>query len=320
MFRKIRLVGTIVSSGARNFARLVMHPRHLVTSIKRSLSGQLALVIGGTWLLNVIALCLLSLQDNRLITLTYGLLCLSLLSMMLWIVLRHRMIQPIIALQQLARKIGSPEDYSINILTKRRDEIGSLSRVLLATEQEVNRQKQELHALTCKMDNERRRDPLTSLYNRRHLYLEGPKQFAMAHRLGYHISVMMIDLDLFKQINDTYGHAAGDKVLVDVAATLLKHSRPYDLLIRFGGEEFTMVLHNCDKEQSIQIAQRIRKDIQSLQITYEDAGRIPVTCSIGVCSGKDMDAEQMILIADEAVYRAKDAGRNCVEHGSLALR
>ncbi|MDX8406155.1 MAG: GGDEF domain-containing protein [Mariprofundus sp.] len=269
--------------------------------------------------MNTVVLSLLSLLQSRLVILMSSILCLSLLNLILWLLLRKQMIQPIIELQQLARRIGNAEDHSINILAGRRDEIGSISRVLLATEDEVERQQQELRALTERMDNDRRRDPLTGLYNRRHLYLEGPNQFVMAHRLGFDISVMMIDLDLFKRINDTYGHTAGDKVLVEVAATLLKNSRPYDLLIRFGGEEFTMVLINCDREQAGQIAQRIREDIEALQINYEDSGRIAVTCSIGVCSGKDMDTEQMILIADEAVYRAKDAGRNCVEHGSFAL-
>jgi len=144
--------------------------------------------------------------------------------------------------------------------------------------------------------------------------MEGPKQFSMAQRLGYEISVMMIDLDHFKHINDTYGHPAGDKVLIEVAKTLLKHSRSYDLLIRFGGEEFTLLMLNCNQGQSLQIAQRIREDIESMKIYYEDTGHIPVTCSIGVSSGKNLEMGQMIQAADEAVYKAKSAGRNCVHH------
>ncbi len=242
---------------------------------------------------------------------------LLLLTLALWFFLHRMVVRPILLLQKLARKIGTDEDRSKVDLSTRRDEIGSLGITLLATEREVARQQQELLVLAGKMDNERRQDPLTKLHNRRHLYLEGPKQFAMAHRLGYAVSVMMIDLDFFKKINDTYGHAAGDKVLVDVAGTLLKHCRAYDILIRFGGEEFTLVMLNCNDEQSFQAAERIREDIACMQIAYEQHHRIPVTSSIGVCSGKSMEMEQMILIADEAVYQAKEAGRNCVRHAGF---
>jgi len=99
-----------------------------------------------------------------------------------------------------------------------------------------------------------------------------------------------------------------------VSKTLLKHSRSYDLLIRFGGEEFTLVMLNCGREQSLQIAERIRDDMETMQIQYENAGRIPVTCSIGASSGKGLDMEQMIMSADEAVYEAKATGRNRVCH------
>jgi len=245
---------------------------------------------------------------------TAGLSTLLLILLALWFLLRHLIIQPILELQKLARKIGSDEDRTSIKLSNRRDEIGSLSRTLLATEKEVKRQQQELTSLAGKMDKERRHDPLTTLHNRRHLYMEGPKQFSMAQRLGYEISVMMIDLDHFKHINDTYGHPAGDKVLIEVAKTLLKHSRSYDLLIRFGGEEFTLLMLNCNQGQSLQIAQRIREDIESMKIYYEDTGHIPVTCSIGVSSGKNLEMGQMIQAADEAVYKAKSAGRNCVHH------
>jgi len=277
--------------------------------VKRSLAAQLAIILATSFLAGTVAFTLLYQQQMQIIG---GLSILLVILLALWVSLRHLIIQPILELQKLARKIGSEENRTDIDLSNRRDEIGSLSRTLLVTEKEVKRQQLELITLADKMDEERRHDPLTTLHNRRHLYLEGPKLFSMAHRLGYAISVMMIDLDHFKHINDTYGHSAGDMVLVDVARTLLKHSRSYDLLIRFGGEEFTLLMLNCSQEQSLQIAHRIREDIEAMQIRYENAGRIPVTCSIGVCSGKGMEMEQMILIADEAVYEAKDAGRNRV--------
>jgi len=284
---------------------------NIIALIRRSLSAQIAALHVALFIAGSVLLSILLEQQDQIMTAIGVLLALQAI---LWVFVCRLIIRPVQLLQKLARKIGSEEDRRDIDLSSRRDEIGSLSRTLLATEKEVQRQQQELISLASKMDMERRHDPLTKLHNRRHLYLEGPKQFSMAHRLNYEISVMMVDLDHFKQINDTYGHPAGDKVLIDVSEMLLQHSRDYDILIRFGGEEFTLVMINCNREQSLQIAQRIREDIEAMQISYENINRIPVTCSIGVSSGKGMDLEQMILLADEAVYAAKDAGRNRVRH------
>ena len=130
-------------------------------------------------------------------------------------------------------------------------------------------------------------------------------------------TVLFLNLDYFHEVNDTYGHAAGDPVLIEVAATLLKHCRTYDILIRFGGEEFTLVMVNCDHAQSLQAAERIREDIASLKISHEQHTSIPITSSIGVCSAKGMEMEKMIIIADEYVYQAKESGRNCVCHAEM---
>jgi len=294
--------------------RTIQNCRNLPALIQRSLAARINAMLAMAFVTGAAALSLLLDQRGQILV---AVSILMLVSLALWFSLQRLVVQPILLLQRLARKIGTDKDRSAIDLSSRRDEIGSLGNTLIATEKEVARQQQELLALAGRMDNERRQDPLTKLYNRRHLYLEGPKQFSMAHRLGYAISVMMIDLDYFKKINDTFGHAAGDKVLVEVAATLLRHCRSYDILIRFGGEEFTLVMLNCSHEQSFQAAERIRHDIASMQIAYEQHLRIPVTCSIGVCSGKNMEMEQMILIADESVYQAKESGRNCVRHAGL---
>ncbi|WP_176961476.1 GGDEF domain-containing protein [Mariprofundus sp. NF] len=287
------------------------------TLIQRSLRVRIALILLTAFSIGAAALILLI--DGRDQTLTI-LFILLLMMLCVWLSLHRLVISPILRLQKLARKIGSDEDRSEVEFSPRRDEIGSIGTTLLATEKESERQRQELLALANRMDKERRHDPLTKLHNRRHLYLEGPKQFSMAHRLNYAISVMMIDLDHFKQVNDSYGHAAGDTVLIEVAATLLKHCRTYDILIRFGGEEFTLVLVNCDHAQSLQAAERIRQDIASLKISHEQHTSIPITSSIGVCSAKGMDMERMIIIADECVYKAKESGRNCVRHAEIATQ
>jgi len=293
--------------------------RRLFASIRRSLHGQLMTMVLSLFLAESIVFGSLLAMQNHWLSVIVFLACQLLLLTAFVFFVRRQMVQPILHLLDLARKIGRHEDRSIAELANRRDEIGSLGRILIASDQEVERQQQALRLLSSKMDEERRRDPLTGLYNRRHLYLEGPNQFAMAHRLAYAISVMMIDLDFFKKINDTYGHSAGDAVLVAVANTLKKHSRAYDLLIRFGGEEFTFVLLNCDQTHAVLIASRIREDIESLHVTHDGSAPIPVTCSIGACSGINMNIEQMIQLADESVYKAKDAGRNCVHHASYGI-
>ncbi|WP_018293495.1 GGDEF domain-containing protein [Mariprofundus ferrooxydans] len=229
--------------------------------------------------------------------------------------LNRIVVLPIRMLQRLARQNVAEDPLSEALLSARGDEIGSLRLTMLASEQELLLQQKAMQELTTKMDEDRRHDPLTRLHNRRHLYLEGPAQFAMAHRLNYPVSVMMIDLDFFKKINDTHGHAAGDRVLVKVSLALTGHCRVYDILIRFGGEEFTLVMLNCNQEQSMQIAQRIREDIAGLKVEFNQK-MIPVTCSIGVCSALHTEMETMIHLADQAVYQAKSDGRNCVRHAN----
>ncbi|WP_121541055.1 GGDEF domain-containing protein [Mariprofundus sp. EBB-1] len=278
--------------------------------IKRSLALRVALLLMLSYVAAMLVLVLLIPHWSQIAVV---LLVLLLMILTQWMLLSHMVVTPIQHLQRLARKNAVPDALTDARLAARGDEIGSLRLTMLATDQEVQSQQQAMQTLTEKMDKDRRHDPLTKLHNRRHLYLEGPAQFEMAHRLNYPVSVMMIDLDLFKHINDTYGHSAGDKVLVDVALALGEHSRVYDILIRFGGEEFTLILLNCNQQQSMQIAERIREDIEMLNVSF-DQMIIPVTCSIGVSSATQMDMEQMIPLADEAVYKAKSAGRNCVRH------
>jgi len=278
--------------------------------IRRSLARRVAVLLMLSCLSAMLVL-VLALSDWSQIAVVLVVLFLMVLTQ--WLLLSQMIVSPIRNLQRLARKNAVVDELTDARLAARGDEIGSLRLTMLATDQEVQSQQQAMQTLTEKMDRDRRHDPLTKLHNRRHLYLEGPAQFEMAHRLNYPVSVMMIDLDLFKAINDTYGHSAGDKVLVDVSLALGEHSRVYDILIRFGGEEFTLILLNCNQQQSMQIAERIREDIEMLKVSF-DQNVIPVTCSIGVSSATQVDMEKMIHLADEAVYKAKSAGRNCVRH------
>jgi len=155
-------------------------------------------------------------------------------------------------------------------------------------------------------------DELTKVSNRRHFFELGDKQFATAHRYGPPMSALMLDIDHFKQVNDTYGHAAGDDVIRVVAERLRGVIRTMDLLGRYGGEEFALVLPETD-EGAAPLAERLREAIQATPISTCE-GEIAITISVGVAIMDTDDADLAALLnrADGALYEAKHAGRNCV--------
>jgi diguanylate cyclase (GGDEF)-like protein len=157
------------------------------------------------------------------------------------------------------------------------------------------------------------RDPLTGLYNRRFMEEMLRKELARAVRHDTPLSLIMVDLDHFKQINDTHGHAAGDAVLRAAAKQLARHVRGSDAACRFGGEEFVLILANCSAAQAEQKAGQIREALRAMVVT--EAGRpLRVTASFGVACSQDVGVDAQLLheSADAAVYEAKRRGRDCV--------
>jgi len=158
-------------------------------------------------------------------------------------------------------------------------------------------------------------DPLTNLSNRRRLMEILAVEFDRSSRNGTPFSVLMIDLDHFKRVNDTYSHQEGDIVLKAIAVVTKDHLRPYDTAARFGGEEFTLVLPETGLAGAVGVAERIRKEIAKLSF----AGAIEnlkVTASIGVATstGKKIGCvDDLLRAADDALYEAKTNGRNRVE-------
>lgn len=159
-------------------------------------------------------------------------------------------------------------------------------------------------------------DALTGAANRRAFmqYLE--MEIERACRYQGAASVVMVDLDHFKRTNDTFGHAAGDKVLVETVKSVQACLRDRDMLGRLGGEEFAVVLHETTVEQAGDVAERIRAAIEAQTIESDDGQAIPVTASLGVaevCDALGQDTPEAVLqAADEALYAAKDNGRNQV--------
>ena len=148
-------------------------------------------------------------------------------------------------------------------------------------------------------------DHLTGLANRRFLDIMLKISFAKAVRFKRPLSLIMIDIDHFKKYNDTHGHSEGDKVLVDVAMVLVKETREIDLAVRYGGEEFLVLLPETDMEGAVDVAERIRQTVET---------STKVTVSLGVTAYHEkMHQEEIIIKADEALYKAKQNGRNRVE-------
>ena len=157
-------------------------------------------------------------------------------------------------------------------------------------------------------------DALTGLYNRR--YLETHLNHLIEHYInrGKALSVVAVDVDFFKAINDTYGHDVGDKVLQELSLRLKANTRSVDLCCRVGGEEFIMVLPNTATELSSRIAERLRRAVASKSFDCGLAQLVPVTISVGIASlhGADDTLEKLLKRADQALYSAKREGRNRV--------
>ena len=186
-------------------------------------------------------------------------------------------------------------------------------------ENAVNRERLVLSGLT---------DALTELYNRRYLTRRLEEEVARAQRYAHPLSCLFADVDHFKRINDTYGHAAGDEVLRELAARLRGHLRPSDVAVRFGGEEFALLLPQTALREAGRIAERIRGMVNGEPVRTR-AGLIPVTVSIGVAQARpaigqrrDAVGNALLAAADAALYQAKEQGRDCVvlDRGGLEGR
>ena len=155
-------------------------------------------------------------------------------------------------------------------------------------------------------------DPLTGALNRAALDTMLDKEIDLAHRHENSLSVLMIDVDYFKNINDSYGHSVGDQVLCMLVDNLKEQIRTSDVLFRYGGEEFTVILNNTDSIGANLLAQRVRCAIEKMVYKHQETS-LQLTISIGMATlAKDEVAATLVQRADEALYSAKKLGRNCV--------
>lgn len=155
------------------------------------------------------------------------------------------------------------------------------------------------------------RDGLTSLYNRRYLDTTLPRELAHAEREGKPLAIIMLDLDHFKKINDQYGHAAGDTVLVALAELLKKGARDSDFIYRYGGEEFVAIMPNMSADQALERVESWRMRLKRMRVTAGEF-QISVTLSAGIAVFPEHGRTANVLLtrADEMLYQSKAAGRN----------
>jgi diguanylate cyclase (GGDEF)-like protein len=188
--------------------------------------------------------------------------------------------------------------------------------IIISVFVQLLRFKAEKHELSLKLALEELAitDELTHLHNRRHFFKRGSEEYARARRYKRDLAAIMVDVDFFKRVNDTFGHAVGDEVLRAVARQLQASLRSQDLLGRYGGEEFAVLMPETDLRSAVDIVgQRICESIAHVPI-LTSKGAVHVTVSVGVaCLGDGMqDLSALLTRADEALYSAKRTGRNRV--------
>ena len=168
----------------------------------------------------------------------------------------------------------------------------------------------ELEAANAELDRMARMDRLTQIANRGETEKVLKEAIALAHKDSMPVSVLMLDIDDFKRINDTYGHDVGDRVLTETSKILRAHVRLGDTVGRWGGEEFLLVLLNAEEKSAVQIANRIREAIAALRVLPDGKG---FTASFGVAHIIPGDSfETFYQRVDGALYQAKRSGKNCV--------
>lgn len=230
------------------------------------------------------------------------------LVMLLFLSLRWRALftQPITDLIAAMQKVAVTKNYRSSLNSRRRDEFDDLYQGFNAMLAEISERDERLSKLATT-------DALTGLANRRHALETMQTMATRAYRKDEPLGVILLDIDFFKRVNDRYGHPVGDLVIREIATILQASAREYDLVARFGGEEFLVLCDGGTLETAVAMAERIRLAVEGRRIEYLPGEFLSVSVSLGVCSAMPQAAspiEQWIQVADQALYRAKESGRN----------
>lgn len=238
----------------------------------------------------------------------------------LWFYLRRMVVTPIMALEEQVHLIGMGK-FETRISVKSEDEIGLLGKEfnkmggkLEDLYSQMSERSRELESLNSQLEQLAITDGLTGLSNHRHFYTRLTEEVKRAKRYRHPLSLIMADIDEFKQFNDTFGHVAGDSVLRIIAELVSENARENDLVARYGGEEIAIILPETDMTTTQLVAERMRLVIESSPELIKLAGK-PVTVSFGLAQLDEATESPrgFVRMADTMLYRAKQSGRNRVE-------
>jgi diguanylate cyclase (GGDEF)-like protein len=218
---------------------------------------------------------------------------------------------------KLNQRVAELERLNVQLDQRTAERAEQLEVARSALEQEVTKRlwaEKELTQANLRLHDKAARDALTGLHNRGYLEESLDREESRARRSSHSLGVMMIDVDHFKRCNDTFGHAAGDAVLRAVAQHMLSLARGEDILCRYGGEEFVLVMANASPGTMLERAEKICRGVKSLEIECDGRRVGPVTLSAGIAMFPEHgeNGQAVLQAADAALYRAKAAGRNCV--------
>ncbi|MGE0371723.1 MAG: diguanylate cyclase [Gammaproteobacteria bacterium] len=226
-------------------------------------------------------------------------------------------------LTQVMRRIATGDLNAHMSLKRRKSDHGIAGEAGISAPDELDYLIDGFNSMAEKLKNDQDEleklaayDSLTGLYNRRKFTSSLQEEIARFRHESHALSLLIIDLDHFKNINDTYGHQVGDEALRSVCAVVNSHVRRDDISARYGGEEIAVILPRTDSEDAMILAERIRKAIEDHGIEYEPGKTLHITASIGVATltSSAITYNELIQASDAALYAAKRSGRNCVRN------
>lgn len=241
-----------------------------------------------------------------------------LIELLVFIIIQRHVLKPMLANTQAMLAIMAGKLDTALPKGARTDEIGDMEKAVAAlkdTSQKKMALESEREQLIGQLQIASNIDFLTNLPNRRAFTERSAQQLAQAKRQGSNVAMILFDIDHFKRVNDRYGHATGDAVLVRLAAMAQAQFREADALARYGGEEFIAMAFGCSDDDALILAERVRKTIEQIEFKTSDGKVFRVTSSFGIATAhaKNIDnAEPLFRVADQALYQAKAEGRNRV--------
>jgi diguanylate cyclase (GGDEF)-like protein len=214
---------------------------------------------------------------------------------------------------ETTRILSVPLDTVWSLLDSSHEVAGNLLGILVSRLRNDNKAIINSKFREKQFEHQAHVDALTGIYNRHWMNKSFPRTLNRCMRNNNPFAVMVIDIDHFKKVNDTYGHQAGDLALKHVAKCVQENLRPHDLLVRYGGEEFAVLLTDADHEETANVADRLRSKVEEIEICSRDIA-FRVTLSIGITMTQDTDdIDHLLHEADQALYLAKQRGRNRIE-------